>query len=71
METMATELLKELKASAKRWFVAFVIMIVLEITTIGVFMYYIHSTAVDEYEITQEIMDSEIDSSTVTQKVDD
>ena len=38
---LATELLKELKASAKRWFIAFCIMIGLELATIVGFMWYI------------------------------
>jgi len=40
-ETLATELLKELKASAKRWFIAFCIMVGLELATIIGFMWYI------------------------------
>jgi len=40
-QTLATELLHELKASAKRWFIAFCIMVVLEIATIAGFMWYI------------------------------
>ena len=40
-ETLATELLKEVKASAKRWFIAFCIMIGLELATIIGFMWYI------------------------------
>ena len=40
-ETLATELLKEVKASAKRWFIAFCIMIGLELATIVGFMWYI------------------------------
>lgn len=40
-ETLATELLKELKASAKRWFIAFCITVGLELATIIGFMWYI------------------------------
>lgn len=39
--TLATELLHELKASAKRWFIAFIIMCCLEVATIVGFMWYI------------------------------
>ena len=38
--TLATELLHELKASAKRWFIAFCIMVGLELATIIGFMWY-------------------------------
>lgn len=40
-ENFATELLHELKAASKRWFVAFCIMVALEIITIAGFLWYI------------------------------
>lgn len=46
--TLAMEILKELKASAKRWFIAFVIMLCIEIVTIGGFLWYL-SLPVEEY----------------------
>lgn len=46
--TLAMEILKELKASAKRWFIAFVIMLCIEIATIGGFLWYL-SLPVEEY----------------------
>ena len=52
-ETLATELLKEIKISAKRWFVAFCIMVVLEVLTVVGFMWYI-SLPVEETTVTQE-----------------
>lgn len=39
--TLATELIKEVRQSAKRWFIAFCVMVVLEILTIGGFLWYI------------------------------
>lgn len=53
---LATELLKEVKASAKRWFIAFCIMIGLELATIIGFMWYI-TLPVDETVIEQEMED--------------
>lgn len=50
MDNMATELLHELKASSRRWFIAFIIMVVLEIVTIAGFMWYI-SLPVEEVSI--------------------
>lgn len=38
---LATELLHELKSSAKRWFIAFIVVLVLWFSTIGVFIWYI------------------------------
>lgn len=45
--TLATELLHELKQNCKRWFIAFVIMIFVEVATIAGFLWYI-SLSVEE-----------------------
>ena len=45
--TLATEIFKELKASARRWFIAFCIMCGIELATVGGFLWYI-SLPVDE-----------------------
>jgi len=61
-KTLATELLHELKASAKRWFIAFCIMVGLEIATIGGFLWYI-TLPVEEYTYEQsaeDIQDSDV-----------
>lgn len=39
--TLATELLREVKSSARRWFVAFCVMVILEVATICGFIWYI------------------------------
>lgn len=52
--TLATELLAEVKASAKRWFIAFLIMLGVEAATIAGFIWYL-SLPVEETEITQDI----------------
>lgn len=39
--TLATEILTELKASARRWFIAFLVMIAIEVATIVGFIWYI------------------------------
>ena len=51
--SLATELLHEVKSSAKRWFIAFCIMVGLEIATIIGFMWYI-SLPTDDYSVSQE-----------------
>ena len=40
-QALATELLHEVKMSARRWFIAFVIMTVVVVLTIGIFIWYI------------------------------
>jgi hypothetical protein len=54
---LASELLHEVNANAKRWFIAFCVMVGLEIATIIGFMWYI-SLPVEEGNITQESDDS-------------
>lgn len=48
--TLATEIFQELKASAKRWFIAFIIMLFIEVGTIVGFLWYI-SLPVDEVTV--------------------
>lgn len=45
--TLATEILQELKASVRRWFIAFLVMCGVEICTVTGFLWYI-SLPVDE-----------------------
>lgn len=52
-ENFATELLHELKQINKRWFIAFITVLVLWFATIGVFIWYI-SLPVEEYDIVQD-----------------
>lgn len=52
-EKLATELLHELKASATRWFYAFIIVLVLWFATIAGFLWYI-SLPVEETVIENE-----------------
>lgn len=56
-ETLATELLKELKANGKRWFRAFIIMVALEVATIIGFLWYI-SLPVEEYSMIEQESDN-------------
>jgi hypothetical protein len=52
-ETLATELLHELKASNRRWFIAFIVVLSMWLLTIGGFIWYI-SLPVEEVTIEQE-----------------
>lgn len=51
--TLATEILQELRASARRWFIAFIIMLCVEIATVAGFLWYL-SLPVDESSVTVE-----------------
>ena len=52
-KTLATELMHELKMSAKRWFYAFILMRCLEVCTIGGFLWYI-SLPIDDVTVENE-----------------
>ena len=66
--TLATEIFQELKASARRWFIAFLIMCGIEISTVAGFLWYI-SLPVEETTISQNMND--IDGGNVSQNVGD
>lgn len=51
--TLATEILGELKASARRWFIAFLVMIAIEVATIAGFIWYI-SLPVEQESVEME-----------------
>lgn len=51
--TLATEILKELRASARRWFIAFLVMIAIEVATIAGFIWYI-SLPVEQESVEME-----------------
>lgn len=51
-QTLASEMLHELKASNRRWFIAFLVVLALWFGTIGVFIWYI-SLPVEETVVEQ------------------
>ena len=57
-DSLATELLKEVKQSAKRWFYAFCIVTLMWFSTIGLFLWYI-SLPIEEETTTQELVSDE------------
>lgn len=63
--TLASEMLSELKATSKRWFIAFIVTLCLWFATIiGFIAYEYYSLPVDEVTTTYE-QDSDNDSSNV------
>ena len=51
-QTLASEMLHELKASNRRWFIAFLVVLILWFATIGVFIWYV-SLPIDEITVDQ------------------
>ena len=66
--TLAVELLKELKSSARRWFIAFCIMVGLEMFIIVGFLWYI-SLPIEEYTYSEQYVE-DINNSNVTQTME-
>ncbi len=52
-QTLATEMLRELKGHRRMWFIAFLVMLVLWFATIGVFIWYL-SLPIEEVTIEQD-----------------
>lgn len=65
-QSLATELLHEVKLSARRWFIAFLVMVVVEVGTIVGFMWYI-SLPVEETTYTYDQNVEEVDGSMIRQ----
>lgn len=67
--TLALEMLKELKAQSKRWFISFIIVLILWFATIGVFIWYINQP-IEEVETTMtQDADTEGDNSPINQHI--
>ena len=67
--TLATELLHELKASAKRWFIAFCVMVALEVATIAGFLWYISLPVEESYTVTQDADQTDVENSSLSQSI--
>ena len=68
-ETLATEMLKELKSNAKRWFISFVIVVILWFATIGVFVWYINQPIEETTTTYSQDADTEGENSPIQQKI--
>ena len=65
-ETLATEMLREIKATSRRWFIAFIVTLCLWFATIVGFIWYI-TLPVEDTTYTQTVDD--IDESEITQNI--
>lgn len=52
--TLALEMMRELKANSKRWFISFLVVLVLWFTTIGIFIWYINQPVEETETITTQ-----------------
>jgi len=70
-KTLATELLHEIKAQSKRWFISFIIVLMLWFATIGLFIWYIYQPIEETETITTQDADTEGDNSSINQNIGD
>lgn len=66
-EQLATEIMHELKASAKRWFIIAIVELVVIVSMLASFFWYISLPVEEVSQVTQE--GTELDNSTMTQTV--
>lgn len=68
-ETLAMEMLRELKAQSKRWFISFIIVLILWFATIGVFVWYINQPIEEIETTTTQEADTDGNNSPITQNI--
>lgn len=66
---LATEMLHELKLNARRWFISFIIVLMLWFATIGVFIWYINQPIEEVETTTTQDADTEGDNSPINQHI--
>lgn len=67
--TLALEMMRELKANSKRWFISFLVVLVLWFTTIGIFIWYINQPVEETETITTQNADTEGENSPISQNI--
>lgn len=66
---LATEMLHELKAQSKRWFISFIIVLILWFATIGIFIWYINQPIEEVETTTTQDADTEGNNSPINQHI--
>lgn len=67
--SLALEMLKELKHQSRRWFCCFIIVLFLWFATIGVFIWYINQPIEEIETTTTQDADTEGDNSPINQHI--
>ena len=67
-ENLAMEMLRELKQNSRRWFISFVIVLILWFATIGIFIWYVNTPIEETTTYTQEA-DTQGDNSGINQDI--
>ena len=68
-KNLATEMLHELKAQSKRWFIIAIIELIIIIATTGIFVWYINQPIEEIETTTTQDADTEGDNSPINQHI--
>ena len=68
-QTLATEMMSELKANSRRWFISFIIVLILWFATIGIFIWYINQPIEETETIYTQDADTEGENSPINQTI--
>ena len=68
-ENLATEMLHELKHNSRRWFISFIIVLMLWFATIGIFIWYINQPIEEIETTTTQDADTEGNNSPINQHI--
>lgn len=68
-ETLATEMLKELKSNAKRWFIISMVELFIILSGIALFVWYLNTPTNEEYSTYTQDADTEGDNAPITQQI--
>lgn len=69
VETLATEMLRELKTNSKRWFVISIIELFIILSIAGLFIIYLNTPTEEEVITYTQEADTEGDSSPINQNI--
>ena len=68
-DSLALEMLRELKQNSRRWFISFIIVLILWFATIGVFIWYINQPIEEVETTTTQDADTKGDNSPINQHI--
>lgn len=68
-ETLAMEMLKELKAQSKRWFIISIVELIIILTGSGLFIWYLNTPTDEEYVTYTQDADTDGDNAPITQEI--
>lgn len=68
-ESLATEMLRELKANSKRWFIISIIELVIIVSIVGIFIWYLNTPEEETITTYSQEADTDGENSPIEQKI--